>query len=307
MLSPCDFDFDPDQPVADGPVGPYVTRGPVGSYGMLSPCNSDFDPYQPVGDGPVGPYVARGPVGSYGMLSLCNSNFDPDQPVCDGPVGPSVTRGPVGSYGMLSPCDSDFDPDQPVADGPVGPSVTRGPVGSYGMLSLCNSETPGLASQCVADDSVVVAAVVNQTDISSVTNASSDVVNDSVAWDSGYQREIIDGVTVYYSGDLCDSEESDWEDPEDVVHREYVEQYNFALLEGMEPLVFVPGNSPSRAARRDVDGAYLYNGNNARVYDGDSIVDRERKTWREYCASLFREGLGPFPSDAAVSPPMVCP
>ena len=30
---------DPDQPVADGPVGPYVARGPVGSYGMLSPCD----------------------------------------------------------------------------------------------------------------------------------------------------------------------------------------------------------------------------------------------------------------------------
>ena len=27
---PCDSDFDSDQPVADGPVGPYVTCGPVG-------------------------------------------------------------------------------------------------------------------------------------------------------------------------------------------------------------------------------------------------------------------------------------
>ena len=90
-------------------VGPYVARGPVGSYGMLSLCDSD----QLVADGPVGPSVARGPVGSSGMLSLCDS----DQHVPDGPVGPSITRGLVGSYGMLSPCDSDFDPEQPVADG----------------------------------------------------------------------------------------------------------------------------------------------------------------------------------------------
>ena len=27
---PCDSDSDPAQPVADGPVGPYVTRGPGG-------------------------------------------------------------------------------------------------------------------------------------------------------------------------------------------------------------------------------------------------------------------------------------
>ena len=32
-------------------------------------------------------------------------------------------------------------------------------------------------------------------------------------------------------------------------------------------------------------------------------MDRERITWREYCASIFRKGLAPFPSDAPVSPP----
>ena len=40
-----------------------------------------------------------------------------------------------------------------------------------------------------------------------------------------------------------------------------------------------------------------------RVPDGDSIVDRERRTWREYCASIFRKGLAPFPLDVPVSPP----
>ena len=74
-----------------------------------------------------------------------------------------------------------------------------------------------------------------------------DWAEECAAWDSGYQREIIDGVTVYNGGDLCDSEESDWEDPFDIAGREYVDQYNFDLLEGMEPMVFVPGGDPSRS------------------------------------------------------------
>ena len=109
-------------------------------------------------------------------------------------------------------------------------------------------------------------------------------------------------MTVYYGGDLCDSddsEEMDWEDPEDVARREYVEDYNFDLLKDMEPMVFVPGGNLSGFDWRK---SYLYDGNDARVPDDDSIVDREHRTWRKYCASIFRKGLAPFPSDAPVSP-----
>ena len=78
-----------------------------------------------------------------------------------------------------------------------------------------------------------------------------DCADECTAWDSGYQRDIIYGVTVYYGGDLCDSEESDWEDPFDIAGREYVDQYNFDLLEGMELMVFVPGGDPFRSDLRD--------------------------------------------------------
>ena len=84
------------------------------------------------------------------------------------------------------------------------------------------------------------------------------------------QREIIDGVTVYYGGDLCESdysEESDWEDPEDVARREYVEDYNFDLLEDMELVVFVSGGSPSGFDRQNEYKYYLYDGNDAGVPD----------------------------------------
>ena len=43
-----------------------------------------------------------------------------------------------------------------------------------------------------------------------------DYVDGSPAWDSGYQREIIAGMTVCCGGDLCDSDESDWNDPSDI-------------------------------------------------------------------------------------------
>ena len=115
-----DVSADQSQPVAEGPVGQFVTHSPVGSDGMLSTCDSD----QPMAEGPVGQYVTRSPVCSDGMFSMCDS----DQPVAVGPVGPSVILGLVGPRRMLSQCKQ----DQPVADGPVGRSFTPGPVGPCG-------------------------------------------------------------------------------------------------------------------------------------------------------------------------------
>ena len=111
-----DVSVDQSQPVAEGPVGQYVTRSPVGSDGMLSTCDSD----QPVADGPVGPSVILGLVGPRRMLSQCI----PDQPVADGPVGQSFTPGLVGPCGIVSKCI----PNDPIADSPVGSTETSDPV-----------------------------------------------------------------------------------------------------------------------------------------------------------------------------------
>ena len=83
--------FDQVQPVADGPVGLYITLIPVGSDGMHSPCDS----------GPVGPSATLGPVGPGGTLSQCN----PDQPVADGPVSSFDELGLVGPRGMFLQMD----------------------------------------------------------------------------------------------------------------------------------------------------------------------------------------------------------
>ena len=44
-----DASFKQIQPVAEGPVGQYITHSPVGPDGMLSTCDSD----QPMDEGPV--------------------------------------------------------------------------------------------------------------------------------------------------------------------------------------------------------------------------------------------------------------
>ena len=71
----------------------------------------------------------------------------------------------------------------------------------------------------------------------------------------------------------------------------------------MQPLVVVPSQKQSRADQCKSRGTYLSDEQDNRIVDDDSIVDQERDSWRKYCASLFRKGLAPFPSDAAVSPP----
>ena len=73
------------------------------------------------------------------------------------------------------------------------------------------------------------------------------------AWiaNNGYQCEIVDGMTVYYGGNLCDSDESDWEDPYDIASQQYVDDYNFDMPEGMDLMVFERGGGPSGSEMLD--------------------------------------------------------
>ena len=237
------------------------------------------------------------PVGSVGLCGT-SSPSDPKSAIL------------VDSGGTFPSSDGAvmWDPTIPAESaslrGPIGPvmSLRTFPLSDQ-IVGECMDIHGGWSGPDVAETPAVVAAVDLRVG-STVTDVSLDCADDCEAWDSGYQRDIIDGVTVYYGCYLCDSEESDWEDPDDVARREYVDQYNFDLLEGMEPMVFVPGGNLSRSDWRDEDGNYLHDGNDARVSDNESIVDRERKTWRKYCASIFRKGLGPCPSDVVVRQPM---
>ena len=168
--------------------------------------------------------------------------------------------------------------------------------------SSCGTSICSLVTQCDDNDSVLAEADGENTDIGIMTDVTSEDEYTPGDWNIGYQRETIDGVTVYYGGDLDDSEDSEWEDTEDTARRAYVEEYNFDLLEGMQPLVFVPSHTKSRTDRCRSRETYLIDGQDNRIADVISMVDQERESWRKYCASLFRKGLAPFPSDAAVSP-----
>ena len=68
---------------------------------------------------------------------------------------------------------------------------------------------------------------------------------------NGYRCEIVDGMTVYYGGNLCDSDESDWEDPYDIASQQYVDDYNFDVPDGMDLMVFDRGGGPSGSEMLD--------------------------------------------------------
>ena len=120
-----DIMMDRIQPVAQSPVGQYITRRPVGPDEMFSTSDSD----QTTDDGPVGRFITHSPVGPDRILSTC----DPDWPVADGPVGQLFKLGPVGPRRMFSLDEL----NQPVAVGPVGQPFTPGPVGTHVRVSDC--------------------------------------------------------------------------------------------------------------------------------------------------------------------------
>ena len=107
---------DSDQPTADGPVGRFITRSPVGSDIMFSTC----DPDRPVADGPVGQSFILGLVGPRRMFS----QYELNQPVAVGPMGQPITTGPVGTHEMVSNCKQMVR----IADSPVGSTEIPDPV-----------------------------------------------------------------------------------------------------------------------------------------------------------------------------------
>ena len=77
-----------DQPALPGLDADQVGTVPAGPVGPAI----IIDRIQPVAEGPVGQYNTRRPVGTDGMFFTSHS----DQPTADGPVGQSFKLGPVG-------------------------------------------------------------------------------------------------------------------------------------------------------------------------------------------------------------------
>ena len=60
------------------------------------------------------------------------------------------------------------------------------------------------------------------------------------------QYETFNGMSVYYGGDLYDSEDSDLDDVYALASTAYVEDYNFDVLEGMDLMVHHHKRNPDR-------------------------------------------------------------
>ena len=186
----------------------------VGPYGTLSP-------FKPNSVDPVGP---------------CGMLFPPDT-VAMGPVGPSGTLSSPDPAGILFPA---------VPAGILFPVGPVGHIGPYGTLSPSDSDSailvdPGgvLPSSDLAGIMVpAVVAMVGFDVMPMGKDTPLDCVDKCAEWDIRDQFETIDGMAAYYGGDLCNSDESDWDDLYDIASAEYVEQYNFDVPEGMELVVF---------------------------------------------------------------------
>ena len=198
------------------PVGPAMTLG------VLPPSDSDSDD-------PVVP--AR--ILSSSVLERAGPR-GPVEPLLPGKDGtglfPTVTRGELLSV-VAAPFPAGGDP-----------AITQLP--TEGMEGECSdvvnksvTEHGGRSVPEVVITPAVVAMV--GLDVMPMRGDTPlDRLDKCVEWDIRDQFETIDGMPVYYGGDLCDSHESEWDDPYDIACAEYVENYNFDALEGMQLKIF---------------------------------------------------------------------
>ena len=151
---------------------------------------------------------------------------------------------------------------------PTVPSSSAILVDPGGRTALPGDGGPNLGPDVREDDLVLGAAVplpaenIDQATLSpvEVRVSTCDVTTDGkiaaglVNWNTeGYildQYETFNGMPVYYGGDLCDSEDSDWDYPYAIASAAYVEDYNFDVPEGMDLMVhrhrWNPDNSDIR-------------------------------------------------------------
>ena len=228
------FDLEPV-----GPDGPNV--GPVGPCGTLSPSDSDSV-------GPVGPGWMLSSILPEYCLWPCLLGYFSQWALLA--LLARMGRGP------LLP-GKDVPGLCPIGLTVVLLRVTAVPLPAVRDPMIALSPVEGLERDCAeaGEESIAVhsgwydldvartpavVAMVGMDARPTTNDDTLDCLDECAAWDSGYQCEIIDGVTVYYGlfGDLCDSDESNWDDPYDIASAEYVDQYNFDVPEGMDLIVF---------------------------------------------------------------------
>ena len=114
---------------------------------------------------------------------------------------------------------------------------------------------PGLGSEYDASSSFIQVTDGGSYDIYNLADFSSDNEDTTTEGESG-DREIHFGEITQLSYEFSDLEDSDWEYEPDVICRKAVEHYNFDLIDGMTPRVFVPTPRDDRRCWPKIDLIY---------------------------------------------------
>ena len=199
-------------------MGPAIPAGlpfPAGPLGTLS--QSDFE--------------SAGHVGPVGTLPPCDNVMGllPIVPVGELSSVNPVRRAP-GGWSVLVVW-TEFPDGRDPASAQLPAEVL---VGDYrDVVDIDDTVDSCQAVPEVVEDRFVV-AMVGLDAIRMGEDTPMDYECKCAEWDIRNEFETIDGMPVYYGGDLCDSDESDWEDPRDLAYAEYVDLYNFDAPEGIE-------------------------------------------------------------------------
>ena len=225
------------------PAGILSPVGPIGPYGTLSPSDSDsvvlLDPGGTLSSsdlvGMVLPDVSVElpflicPVKTLGALSLSDSDSV-------GPMGPTgmlssyvfECASPGGPVGKSLPCDggTGLFPIIPTGElssveavpfpGKRDPAITQLPaemlVGDCG--DVVNRDVTGNSCWAVPGGigEPAVVAMIGLDVMPMGEGVQLHGADKCAEWDIRDEFETIDGMPVYYGGDLCTSDESDWED-----------------------------------------------------------------------------------------------
>ena len=186
----------------------------------------------------------------------------------------------------LTTDESSYEEYEPWSNDLQHTSVMRDPVDPPGMSHLHGQNS---VKQCEDGSSVWTETDSGNSDICNLADFSSEEEDIPVERNSGCQGEKIIGVTTCTYSDLSDSEDSEWEDAGDRSIRKRVEHYNFDLVDGMTPMVYVPIPREGRRKRHKEDLVYR---------------PQLREPDNEYCASVFHTKLTSPRLETAVPPPV---
>ena len=153
----------------------------------------------------------------------------------------------------LTTDESSYEEYKPWSNDLQHTSVLRDPVDPPGMSHLHGQNS---VQQCEDGSSVWTETDGGNSDICNLADLSSKEEDIPVERNSGCQGKNIIGVTTCTYSDVSDSEDSEWEDAGDRSIRKMVENYNFDLVDGMTPMIYVPIPREGRRKRPKEDLVY---------------------------------------------------